>query len=161
MFDLFCVSLKASAFSNAFLVQESPKERFQRPVQGPTIFPLEEEHLLMLLCLFFLLFPHGATPPEPVGRSDGSLIVANREKEEKVMAPPGCGASIAYRVGHYNILLPKTTHSEEKLVIYRWVLFQLCCVCVFVVLVSFGVHLALSQLQPFIFAYQGSAGSWT
>lgn len=49
-------------------------------------------------------------------RNDGSLIVCNKEKEEKILAPPGCGATIAYRLGYYNILLPKTTHSEEKLI---------------------------------------------
>ena len=62
------------------------------------------------------LSPQCATSFYTICRSDGSLVVANKEKEEKVLAPPGCGATIAYRLGYYNILLPKTTHSEEKLI---------------------------------------------
>ena len=46
-------------------------------------------------------------------RSDGSLVVANRDKVEKILAPPNCGAAVVYRLGYYNILLPKTQQSEE------------------------------------------------
>ena len=54
--------------------------------------------------------------PPCSARSDGSLVVANQDSEEMVLAPPNCGASVVYRLGYYNIALPKTTHSEENLV---------------------------------------------
>lgn len=50
-----------------------------------------------------------------VARGDGSLVVANKEKVEKVLAPPDCGATVVYRLGYYNICLPKTQQSQEQL----------------------------------------------
>lgn len=43
------------------------------------------------------------------------MVVANIDKFEQVVAPPGCGATVVYRVGYYNVLLPRTEHSEENL----------------------------------------------
>lgn len=66
-----------------------------------------------------MVCPHPLHPTDSCTascRSDGSLVVADRNKEEKVLAPPGSGATVVYRLGHYNILLPKTTHSEEPLI---------------------------------------------
>ena len=48
-------------------------------------------------------------------RSDGSLVVCDKDGNEKVLAPPNCGAAVVYRIGYYNIVLPKTAHSEETL----------------------------------------------
>ena len=61
---------------------------------------------------------HATSMPSPCPvagctRSDGSLVVANRDKMEKTLAPPNCGAAVVYRLGYYNILLPKTKQSEE------------------------------------------------
>ena len=50
-------------------------------------------------------------------RSDGSLVVSDKEGMEKVLAPPNCGAAVVYRMGYYNIVLPKTAHSEETLLV--------------------------------------------
>ena len=42
-------------------------------------------------------------------------MVCDKDGNEKVLAPPNCGATVVYRIGYYNILLPKTAHSEETL----------------------------------------------
>ena len=49
----------------------------------------------------------------PCTRSDGALVVADANHVEKVLAPAGSGATVVYRLGYYNICLPKTLHSEE------------------------------------------------
>lgn len=57
-------------------------------------------------------------------RSDGSLVVADVDSNEKILAPPGCGAAVVYRLGYYNIILPRTPHSEENLVIYLYLIYR-------------------------------------
>ena len=86
--------------------------------------------------------PFDPAPP-PSCRSDGSLVVADREKDEKLLAPPGCGATIAYRLGHYNILLPKTAHSEE--ILNSYLIFVAC-----------SVHDFLGA----VFLFGGAGSSW-
>ena len=39
--------------------------------------------------------------------------MADSNKVEKVLAPGGSGANVVYRLGYYNICLPKTKQSEE------------------------------------------------
>ena len=43
------------------------------------------------------------------------MVVANRENLEYIVAPPGCGASMVYRDGVYQLSIPATEQASECL----------------------------------------------
>ena len=92
---------------NVHRTRKPPKERHHD--NDPPFQHWKRPGVIFLLHLFVKTILYPGT------RSDGALVVADNNKVEKVLGPPGSGATVLYRLGYYNACLPRTSHSEEQL----------------------------------------------